>query len=107
MPPFPTANSETGPPVDSHEDRTPKPLSPPAVRSGGTEDEVPPDYRAIARQFAGLSAAAARRARATGDGALDALSRRLDHCVEAMLDDLGHGPAPAPGPGEGRRRRSH
>ncbi|MBP2228124.1 hypothetical protein J2847_001406 [Azospirillum agricola] len=48
-----------------------------------------PDYRAIARQFASLSAAAARHARATGNGDLDRLAQRLDECAGAILDDIG------------------
>ncbi|MGF7172363.1 hypothetical protein [Azospirillum doebereinerae] len=54
----------------------------------GVSDSRAPDYRAIAQQFASLSAAAARQARATGDDELERLAQRLDTCADAILDDL-------------------
>lgn len=71
---------------------------PPTTAAYGVSDNEPPDYRAIARQFAILSAAAARHARATGNGDLDRLARRLDDCADAILDDLDRDRPDAPDP---------
>lgn len=73
--------------MDSHDARPRKP-APPSDALSGVADAPAPDYRAIARQFASLSAAAARHARVTGNGDLDRLARRLDDCADAILSDL-------------------
>jgi len=79
--------------VDQQDDQAPRGKARGrSVSSGaapyGVSGSQAPDYRAIARQFASLSAAAARQARATGDEELDRLARRLDDCADAILDDL-------------------
>lgn len=73
--------------MDSHDPRLRKP-APPFDTLYGVADVPAPDYRAIARQFARLSATAARHARATGNGNLDQLAQRLDDCADAILSDL-------------------
>jgi len=73
--------------LDSHDDRARKPLFSSAAHHGAADAQAP-DYRAIARQFAILSDAAARHARATGNDELDRLAQRLDTCADAILGDL-------------------
>lgn len=73
--------------MDSHDARL-RPPAPPFDTLYGVSDAPFPDYRAIARQFASLSATAARHARATGNGDLDQLAQRLDDCAGAILSDL-------------------
>ncbi|SMH54187.1 hypothetical protein [Azospirillum agricola] len=113
--------------MDSHDDRTQRDSAPrcsasqdwaprdrarrpdrPATEPYGVAGAAAPDYRAIARQFASLSAAAARHARATGNGDLDRLAQRLDECAGAILDDIGRESRPiSPPVSPVDRPRSH